>query len=75
MGKRLTRISGPQIRLSLPQLAGLEAAIVLLNGSTFYGIIGQLKNNTCLFKDFRNYEHVVALDQIAEIITDNVSSY
>lgn len=75
MGKRLTRISGEQIRLSLPQLTGHEATIVLLSGSTFHGTIGTLKDNNCLFKDFRNYQHTVAIEQIAEIITDKVSSY
>jgi len=75
MGKRLTRISGTQIRLSLPQLSGLEATIVLLNGSTFHGTIGSSKDNSCLFKDFRNYQHAVAIEKIAEIVTDTVSSY
>ena len=75
MGKRLTRISGAQIRLALPQLMGLEATIVLLNGSTFHCTIGKLKDNNCLFNDFRNYQHSVSIEQIAEIITDNVSSY
>lgn len=75
MGKRLKRISGTQIRLSLPTLAGVEATIVLLNGSTFHGTIDALKGDNCLFKDFRNYQHTVQIDQIAEIVTDNVTSY
>jgi hypothetical protein len=75
MGKRLTRISGVQIHSSLPQLMGHQATIVLLNGSTFYGIIEKLKDENCLFKDYRNYQHTVSIKQIAEIITDNVSSY
>ena len=75
MGKRLQRISGEQISLSLPNLKGHEATIVLLNGSTFHCTIGKLKDNNCLFNDFRNYQHSVSIEQIAEIITDNVSSY
>ena len=75
MGKRLTRISGARLHLSLPQLTGHEATIVLSDGSTFHGTIGKLKDNNCLFKDFRNYQHIVAIEQIAEIITDKVSSY
>lgn len=75
MGKRLTRTNGAQIRSSLQQLTGHEAAIVLLNGSTFFGTIGQFKDSICFFKDHRNYQHTISLDQIAEIITDNVSSY
>jgi hypothetical protein len=75
MGKRLTRISGTQIRLSLPQLTGLEATIVLLNGSTFHGTIGKQKDDCFLLKDFRNYQQTLSIEQIAEIITDKVSSY
>ena len=75
MGKRLIRINGTQIRLSLPQLTGLEATIVLLNGSTFHGTIGILKDDCCQFKDFRNHPHSVQINQIAEIVTDNVSFY
>ncbi len=75
MGKRLTRMSGAQIPLSLTQLVGLEATIVLLNGSTFFVTIEPVKDSVCLFKDHRNYKHTVSIDQIAEIITDKISSY
>lgn len=75
MGKRLTRVSGTKMRLSFPQLIGHEATLVMLNGSTFYGTIEQVKEDTCQLKDFRNHKHTVSITQIAEIITDTVSSY
>jgi hypothetical protein len=75
MGKRLTRISGAQVRLSLPQLTGLEATIVLVNGSAFHGTVGKSEVSSCVFKDFRNHQHTFEIKQIAEIVTDKISSY
>lgn len=75
MGKRLTRLSGLKMYSSLPKLVGNDVSVVLLNGATFYGTIMQSTPSTCLFKDLRNYKHTFSIDQIAEIITDNVSSY
>lgn len=75
MGKRLKRIRANEIRLYWPQLTGLEATVVLVDGSTFHGTVGLLEKDTCLFKDFRAYQHTIQIGQISEIITDNVSSY
>lgn len=75
MGKRLQRINAKNIEDFRNQLINIELHLVLLNGSAFHGTIQKWEEEACLFTDYRNHTQRIAVSQIAEIVTDQLSPY
>ena len=75
MGKRLQRISRNDIADKKSELVNIELNIVLIDGTTFHGEITKWSTTECYFKDFRNHIQHISISDIAEIITDKISSY
>lgn len=75
MGKRLNRYSGSKIKAILPSLIGEEASFILVNGSTYHGVIERMDEVDLVFKDYRSKKQVFKIQDVVEIITDIGASF
>ncbi len=70
MGKRLIRVSQPELINRSAELVNRDINVVLKSNQTFFGHCWKIENNILFLKDLRRHAHNLAFSQIESVIYD-----
>ena len=73
MSKRLIRIQGADAFNKLTGLVNTEINVVLKDGTTYFGKLQTISQDTVIIRDTREHIHTLPLGTIHEIVMDTTA--